>query len=759
MRTGTRALIAIMAFLCTFWLPAYAGAESGDTVSEKAGALIRLSLLKGTGGDLNLTAPLKRSEAAAFIVRLLGKEGEVKANVANSSGESFNDVSPEAWYAPYVYFCSGKKLIDGYPDGSFNPGGRISEKEFLKMVLISLGYEYGKDFSWSTLYPQAYIAQLVSGSRYEYDSADNTDFTRGDAVEVLYNALLAEVKDQNTTIIKKLIAEKAISRETALEAGVYKDGTVSAISAVEPYDQDSVRIRLNENVKEVKAGDIQIYETDKKENKLNFTIESQKEGEILLKVPGQAAGRGYTVEIAKVEDLEGNIVKDITGAFTGYTVSEAASDFFKLSRIEPQSKNVINVYFTQPLGVNAEIPTYFEILENGNSFVKGATGTMTVKVLNSNDYCMSIYIKQKAFTRNTRYTLRVNGDLTSKYGVQLNEDNGESIEMDFTGRSNDNELLAVTGVTQVAPRTLLVEFNRDVDPASAQNASNYAIDKTSINVLKAQINDSGDAKGRSVYLCIGQSLADGKSYEMTVKNIADLLRGSSMEQTIYTIYGNNVTDTDLQILSVTAVDNRTLEVYLDRRLDPASAVNSSLYSVTGKTKKGFSPQVKVYYDPSEDPFRVKLYILGNDPLEGEYMYNLRIRSVMKDLVGNISRKDSSFDFSGTSAACGKPVINEALIIGKDTIKLKLSREMAPGGINTVATNYKLKYEEGGVTRYRSPSKAIYIDSTTLILRFGSALDFTKQYTLRFTSLVDYAAVAARTDLDGSNGVEVVVGKD
>lgn len=47
----------------------------------------------------------------------------------------FSDVNPDAWYAPYVCAAARRGIVDGYADGTFQPGQTINTAEALKIVL------------------------------------------------------------------------------------------------------------------------------------------------------------------------------------------------------------------------------------------------------------------------------------------------------------------------------------------------------------------------------------------------------------------------------------------------------------------------------------------------------------------------------------------------------------------------------------------------------------------------------------------------
>jgi hypothetical protein len=50
---------------------------------------------------------------------------------------SFSDVNSDGWEYKYVTELSDKGVINGYPDGTFNPTGTITRGEFLKLIITA----------------------------------------------------------------------------------------------------------------------------------------------------------------------------------------------------------------------------------------------------------------------------------------------------------------------------------------------------------------------------------------------------------------------------------------------------------------------------------------------------------------------------------------------------------------------------------------------------------------------------------------------
>jgi hypothetical protein len=177
-----------------------ASAVNEKSVTEKADTLNKFTVLRGDGKDYNLNGQLTRAEAAAFIIRIMGKEEEVLGNNNKYNKTVFPDVQKGQWFTSYIAYCVEQGIIGGFPNGKYAPNDPISEKAFLKLVLGVLGYKYNIDFDWSNVYATAYNTGLVLDYTYQGKSGDNTNYKRSEVVNVLYNVLRRINRNKKVTV-------------------------------------------------------------------------------------------------------------------------------------------------------------------------------------------------------------------------------------------------------------------------------------------------------------------------------------------------------------------------------------------------------------------------------------------------------------------------------------------------------------------------------------------------------------------------------
>lgn len=189
-----------------------AGAASNDTIADR---LHELGLFAGSTGSYELDREPTRTECAVMLVRLLGKEGEVKTGEYT---HPFTDV-PD-WANNYVGFLYQNNLLKGTSDTTFGADDKCSSKMFVTLVLRALGYsDSNGDFSYSN--SLEYAAQI--GLIPEKNSLA-LKFTRSNLVDISYSAIFLPTKTSDkTSILETLTANGSVKKETAEKYLSYYD--------------------------------------------------------------------------------------------------------------------------------------------------------------------------------------------------------------------------------------------------------------------------------------------------------------------------------------------------------------------------------------------------------------------------------------------------------------------------------------------------------------------------------------------------------
>ncbi|PKM49505.1 MAG: hypothetical protein CVV02_15865 [Firmicutes bacterium HGW-Firmicutes-7] len=731
--------------------------ETSTVVNQdyKANVLNSIGILKGTGTSLNLEGKLKRKEAATFIVRLMGVEDVVTSNPAQYAYTSYTDVSPDEWYAPYVGYCDKEGIINGFDDSTFKPEDYLSEKEFLKMVLITLEYRYNVDFSWDNVYHTAYVAGVVKSAAYSTKVEDKKNYSRGEVAEVIYEALKLQNQETKELMIQTFIDNLTISKEEAIQVGLMQDDVDTEIKEVKGASEKSIEITFNEKVKDITLSQIQIYLSEDSSEKLTpISIATKKDNAYLIEIDEkQLVDEDYTIIVSGVVDQFGNhAYNSLTQEFTGYRPDDLESDFFKISKVKQISNNILYVYFTQPVNDNALQPSYYTLKKDNSIVVSGSTSTMQINRLPSGDNGVSVFFKSYLFEEEVDFTWAINGDLISAYGVRLNDGAGDFVK--FESSTKENKAFELEDISTPNRNTIELSFNKLLNPVIAQQVFSYYLtteDDHPIKITKAEVKGNGEI----VHLTTEDRMYDNDDYIIMINNITDTTKQFSISEREYDFECDLKSVKDLEMSRVSVIDANTINVTFNRALDYDTASDPYNYEIRGVSDRYFSSYPSaVYYEKGSKI--VKLFLPKEDGLEDKDKYDVVVIGILKDDMGNAHNYIDDISFKHNNKDRTDTIIDDAKIIGSDTIRIEFNSEIALDVPNVLNTNYKLTYLENGQTYTKIPIAAIYISPKIMVLKFDT-IDMKKEYEVTFTKLVNYGKIVTDNS-KGKYSTEVELGK-
>jgi hypothetical protein len=730
-------------------------ATTNVSVEGKAQILNTLGILRGTGTGYNLEGKLKRSEAATFIVRFLGVENEVLADRTDYSNTDYSDVASDSWYAPYVGYCDEEGIINGYADGSFKPEEYLSEKAFLKMLLVVLGFEYEEDFDWNSVYYMAYTKDVVSDEDYRYRATDNTNYTRGDVIEVLHTSMQIEHKDTGKQMIETFIEKDIISEEQAKKLLLMRDTVDTEIEKIIAEDEETILVTFNEAIKDLEEEQITVYLSADDEVQFEVNSVTDRGGNTyrIRFEDEQAIEEKYTIVIAEVVDAYGNRNNySLKKEFLGYRPENLQSDFFRISKVEQVSNNVIYVYFTHPVNSNAYQPKYYNIYEGTRLLIDGDTTTMQINQLAGSDNGVSIYLRNFTFKEEGMFKLSIDSGLTSSYGVQLNDGKGDSVT--FESNVDENERFELKDIETLNDYTVMLEFNKVLNSVIAEQVFSYYLmfeDEYPIRINKAEVVGSGNV----VYLTTDERMFDRDEFTLMINHITDTTKQFSITEREYEFKADIDFDDELEIKGVSVVDGNTITVKFDRVLGHQSASDPDNYEIWGITETSYIGRPIAAYH-KEGSQEVKLFLDEDDALENRDRYELVIIGTLKDIVGNSYNRVDDYNFRHNRSDVTATFIEKATTIGSDSIKVEFNKEIALGIPNILNTNYSLFYYDNGIKIEKVPTHVTYSNPLTMVMKFDS-LDLDHAYEITFDELVNYGGIRT-TNKNDAYSVDVEIGK-
>lgn len=195
-------LLAVCLLLGCFALTVSAASLEAQ---QKADALYLLGLFKGTDKGYELDKTLTREQGIVMLLRLIGKETEALATTADCP---FDDVYD--WAKPYIAYAYEKGITLGVSEDAFGYGQKLTDAQFLTMLLRALGYDDTADdapFTWDNPYELSKDVGLIS------EAEADASFTRGDMVEVCYNLLKAPFNGEEKTVVDQLKEDGVVTEQ------------------------------------------------------------------------------------------------------------------------------------------------------------------------------------------------------------------------------------------------------------------------------------------------------------------------------------------------------------------------------------------------------------------------------------------------------------------------------------------------------------------------------------------------------------------
>lgn len=170
-----------------------------------ADSLHEMGLFQGTQNGYDLDRTPTRAEAAVMLVRLLGKEAEVKTLTYTAP---FTDL--KGWEKPYVQYLYNNGLVNGTSRTTFNPTGKCTAQMYATFLLRALGYSDTADFSYANA-----IETAREQGIYDTGIINTQNFLRDDAAAASYTALSVSPKNSEGTLLDQLVSENAITEANA----------------------------------------------------------------------------------------------------------------------------------------------------------------------------------------------------------------------------------------------------------------------------------------------------------------------------------------------------------------------------------------------------------------------------------------------------------------------------------------------------------------------------------------------------------------
>lgn len=734
MKRFNQVLIALLLVILVLSNVSFAGAT---TQQEQAEVLNAIKILKGNEDGYNLSGKLRRSEAATLVVRMMGEESKVIGNKSAYTVSAFSDVKSEDWFSPYVGYCYKKGIILGFPDGTFKPNDYISEKSFAQLVLGVMDYKSGTDFTWDTIKRFIYDKKLVTDVSYTVSGNDNMNYTRGEAVTLLYHSLIQKRKNSNQTVCEYLISKNVMTESLAKKHGLIKvDEEETALKKISVIGVNRIEVTFNEEVI-VDAQDIEIYAN----KRLLKIIDFETHGDTLkIEVDDELYDeRIFELKIKKVYDKDDYMINDLSKSFTGMERPEIQSKLFKISKIKPVSPEMLEVYFTQPIDKSAQQVLLYSVYKNGILYFEGSYKSLEVGMNSTVNNGIVFISKQYKFEDNDKYEVRVKGDLKSTYGSYLNEGNGDTYS--FYGSGIVERSFEVKQAEFVDKDNIIVVYSDLVDKDSATNKNNYYLldeDNRKVSVYKAYLDAyDRDNKYKKVILRT-QALKDYHDYRIFIDDVENVFKTLQIKNYEASLGKGMTNDEEISFEDLEVVNRSLIKLSFDLPLDKRSEKASI------KINNGVSIKKKMV-DP-DNPKCLNVYLNKGRYLRENKEYKLSISEKdIYNIYGNTHSSEITQEFDGVNTVRDQIVIQDAHFISDSQILVEFSDYVKESSVEN-EKNYSFKYHINGNEKVLFPGKIKVVDAKKVIIEFDYFLQDGKLY-IEIDNVYDIAGQYQYDDLN------------
>jgi len=191
-----RLIIAII-IMCLNLTSVYAVGVFPDTVDTKyeeaANTLMELEIMYGTeDGTFQPDAEITRAEMVVILVRALGLSEITAPKTEMLEEVPFDDIPLNYWCAEDITLAKDIGLVSGKTPTEFDPDGKVTGAEAVKMFVNALGYSIVAESKGG--YPTGYLLQAVNlGITKGMSFSPDEPMTRGDVALMLFKSLDVEI--------------------------------------------------------------------------------------------------------------------------------------------------------------------------------------------------------------------------------------------------------------------------------------------------------------------------------------------------------------------------------------------------------------------------------------------------------------------------------------------------------------------------------------------------------------------------------------
>lgn len=327
---------------------------------------------------------ITRAEFTAAVVRLLGPKAAASANALANITPSFTDAaSIPTWAWGYINYAQGQKLINGFPDGTFQANAPVTMVQAAAILVRAIGdTPTVTSTSWPSNYTvAAYNLNLTGGVTF----SANLPATRGEVAQMAYDAALFAPTLQNgytagsPTGAPLYLGGNGLAQTAWV--GTVSGATSSSISLTNAQGQSVLSAQLASNYYLLGASSVTTLQGEQ------VVVVENANGHVdFIQVTGSQSTHTATLASSTVATPSGYTRVNDWTVQSGSSYSLLLSDGTLVPIVSPNSGGGTNYYLNAP---SAGVGTDTHDLVAGSSAL--ADGEGITYVLNSAGQAITVY--------------------------------------------------------------------------------------------------------------------------------------------------------------------------------------------------------------------------------------------------------------------------------------------------------------------------------------------------------------------------------
>lgn len=508
-----RILSLLLAFLMICSTVSFPVVADTDESQDPGQFLKKIGIIKGDDkGDLKQDATLKREEAIAILIRMLGKE-DIVAKIEKKA--VFKDVDVNHWAANYVQYAKEQGYTNGLGDGTFGLGQDLNAKQFITFMLRAL--HHSADWSKEDIIKKAKDIGLLKDVDLDDDKEDGDDdkeefhkaIKREDVFQIMKNTLYTNPKDANQNLIYIIGAN---------ENADYKRFEILKVAAT----AKQIKLTFNQDIdeKEIEAQDINQKVKFIGEDQGSIKVVDVEDKMLLLEVEKPMIdARVYKLQVEKIHSEEGLILDTAILEFQiekkefsplnpnppqtpapapnpSGNADQADARPFHVTNLITENLKDFKIKFSEKIDKTSLVDPQDLTIRQQITFIGHDLGKLKLTEIDDDEVILEI---EKTFDKEKEYTIKIEG-IRSISGKTL-----VAVTMKF--KIARLEAPEVEEIKAIGPDAILIEFS---EPIKEKGSVLISVDSNKTIKIEA---DQMKIDGRRVILTTPK-LIDKETYEV-----------------------------------------------------------------------------------------------------------------------------------------------------------------------------------------------------------------------------------------------------